>query len=201
MASPSFDTKLVAVITGGSTGIGEAMVHRFTREGARVVFCARNEDTGGAVERAGRSDPIAGSIGGDATFVQCAVTDETAVDAVLHAPQPRAVPGEAVPHAERAARSGGDQREEAPARAVRLERRVVELRAQARRQPGCGAHREDPCLRQVPVRTRGAISGRDHAPLRRRLQRRVDQQDPARLRRRVRLPPAPPLGNTQAAPS
>ena len=73
----------VAVITGGSTGIGEAMVHRFTREGARVVFCARNDDTGGAVERAVRRDPIASATGGDATFVQCDVTDEAAVDAVV----------------------------------------------------------------------------------------------------------------------
>ena len=73
----------VAVITGGSTGIGEAMVHRFTREGARVVFCARSDDTGSAVERAVRSDPIASSTGGDATFVQCDVTDETAVDTVV----------------------------------------------------------------------------------------------------------------------
>jgi NAD(P)-dependent dehydrogenase (short-subunit alcohol dehydrogenase family) len=76
------DTK-VAIVTGGSSGIGEAIVHRFAREGARVVFCGRNEGTGTAVERAVRSDPVAASAGGDATFMQCDVTDETAVDALV----------------------------------------------------------------------------------------------------------------------
>ena len=76
------DTK-VAIVTGGSTGIGEAIVHRFAREGARVVFCARSEDAGSAVERAVRSDPIASGTGGDATFVQCDVTDEAAVAALV----------------------------------------------------------------------------------------------------------------------
>lgn len=73
----------VAIVTGGSTGIGESIVHRFAREGARVVLCARNEDAGSAVERAVRSDSIAKSAGGDATFLQCDVTDETAVDALV----------------------------------------------------------------------------------------------------------------------
>ena len=73
----------VAIVTGGSTGIGEAIVHRFAREGARVVFCARTDDTGGSVERAVRSDPIASGTGGDATFMHCDVTDETAVDALV----------------------------------------------------------------------------------------------------------------------
>ena len=76
------DTK-VAIVTGGSSGIGEAIVQRFAREGARVVFCGRNEDTGSVVERAVRSDPVASSAGGDGTFMQCDVTDETAVDALV----------------------------------------------------------------------------------------------------------------------
>jgi NAD(P)-dependent dehydrogenase (short-subunit alcohol dehydrogenase family) len=73
----------VAIVTGGSTGIGEAIVHRFAREGARVVFCARHEDTGAAVERAVRSDSVARTAGGDATFITCDVTDEAAVAALV----------------------------------------------------------------------------------------------------------------------
>jgi NAD(P)-dependent dehydrogenase (short-subunit alcohol dehydrogenase family) len=34
----------VALVTGGSQGIGKAIVSRLLREGARVVFCARNVD-------------------------------------------------------------------------------------------------------------------------------------------------------------
>ncbi|MFO0740089.1 MAG: SDR family NAD(P)-dependent oxidoreductase [Labilithrix sp.] len=34
-------TKKVAIITGGSDGIGRAMAERVVAEGARVVICAR----------------------------------------------------------------------------------------------------------------------------------------------------------------
>ena len=33
----------VALVTGGSTGIGAAIVERFVSEGGTVVACARNE--------------------------------------------------------------------------------------------------------------------------------------------------------------
>ena len=35
----------VAVVTGGSRGIGKAIAHQLVAEGARVVICARGEDT------------------------------------------------------------------------------------------------------------------------------------------------------------
>lgn len=41
----------MAIVTGGSRGIGRAIVELFAREGAAVVFCGRDEDTGRAVEQ------------------------------------------------------------------------------------------------------------------------------------------------------
>jgi 3alpha(or 20beta)-hydroxysteroid dehydrogenase len=63
----------VAIVTGGTTGIGEAIVRRFAAEGAQVAFCARTDDAGRAVETS-----VPGSL-----FVRCDVTDETAVDAFV----------------------------------------------------------------------------------------------------------------------
>lgn len=39
----------VAVVTGGTSGIGEACVDIFLEHGAKVVFCGRSEDKGDAV--------------------------------------------------------------------------------------------------------------------------------------------------------
>ena len=39
----------VAIITGGTSGIGARTVEIFTDEGARVVFCGRREDLGNAL--------------------------------------------------------------------------------------------------------------------------------------------------------
>ena len=40
----------VAVITGGTSGIGEATVELFVSEGAKVVFCGRSEEKGKALQ-------------------------------------------------------------------------------------------------------------------------------------------------------
>ena len=45
-----FDGK-VALITGGTAGIGEATVRRVAREGAKVLFVGRNEDAGRHIEQ------------------------------------------------------------------------------------------------------------------------------------------------------
>jgi NAD(P)-dependent dehydrogenase (short-subunit alcohol dehydrogenase family) len=43
----------VAVVTGGSRGIGEGIVRRFVEEGAKVVFSGRSNEKGGE-EKKGR---------------------------------------------------------------------------------------------------------------------------------------------------
>ena len=65
----------VAIVTGGNQGIGQATVHRFAEEGARVAILARREDEGRAVEAAVRDQ------GGDATFIPCDVTDRQQIAA------------------------------------------------------------------------------------------------------------------------
>lgn len=43
-------TGKVALITGGTAGIGEATVHRISRTGAKVVFVGRDEENGRLIE-------------------------------------------------------------------------------------------------------------------------------------------------------
>jgi len=58
-----------ALLTGGTSGIGAALVDRLTADGARVVFTGRDRQRG--TEVAGRSG---------ATFVAADVRDEAAID-------------------------------------------------------------------------------------------------------------------------
>ncbi|MGA6160918.1 SDR family NAD(P)-dependent oxidoreductase [Stenotrophomonas sp. NPDC087984] len=61
-----------AVITGGSSGIGEAIAHRFASEGANVVVASRSLERCKAVAETIRSQ------GGTAIATACDVTDEEA---------------------------------------------------------------------------------------------------------------------------
>jgi meso-butanediol dehydrogenase/(S,S)-butanediol dehydrogenase/diacetyl reductase len=61
----------VAMVTGGSTGIGAAVVQRLIAEGAAVVTCARNEP--------------AKPFDGDVTFVRADITSVGDVEAVVDA--------------------------------------------------------------------------------------------------------------------
>ena len=63
----------VALITGGTTGIGRELVRRFAAEGAIVAFCARTVEAGRNLE----SELTAHGL--NVSFSPCDVTDEKAI--------------------------------------------------------------------------------------------------------------------------
>lgn len=73
---PGFDGK-VAVVTGGSSGIGRASARAFAREGARVVIA--DVDAAGSEETV----RLIAAAGGEARFVQTDVSRAAAVDAMV----------------------------------------------------------------------------------------------------------------------
>ncbi|HZO70544.1 MAG TPA: SDR family NAD(P)-dependent oxidoreductase [Kribbellaceae bacterium] len=70
------DNGLVALVTGGGSGLGEATVRRFAAAGAAVVICDLESSRGKAV---------ADELGERVVFVPADVTDESAVTAALDA--------------------------------------------------------------------------------------------------------------------
>lgn len=69
----------VVLITGATSGIGEATAHAFAREGAKVCFCGRREELGASVQAAIRGG------GGEATYIRADVREEEQVAALLAA--------------------------------------------------------------------------------------------------------------------
>jgi NAD(P)-dependent dehydrogenase (short-subunit alcohol dehydrogenase family) len=67
----------IALVTGGSTGIGFAAVQRFAREGASVAIANVNAERGQAAAQMIRDD------GGEAIFVQADVSDAAQVEALV----------------------------------------------------------------------------------------------------------------------
>lgn len=63
-----------AVVTGGSTGIGRAIVELFAAHGAKVLICHHRDE-----DRAAAFADALGKDGADVKFVECDVTDESAV--------------------------------------------------------------------------------------------------------------------------
>jgi len=64
-----------ALVTGGTTGIGEAIVRQLVAEGCRVVFCARNQE---------KIDALAAELGDLAIGVQADVSDPARAESVVH---------------------------------------------------------------------------------------------------------------------
>jgi NAD(P)-dependent dehydrogenase (short-subunit alcohol dehydrogenase family) len=64
----------VAVITGGTSGIGEATVELFIAEGAKVLFTGRSKEKGAA---------LAGRLGDDAVYCHGDVTREADIKAAI----------------------------------------------------------------------------------------------------------------------
>jgi NAD(P)-dependent dehydrogenase (short-subunit alcohol dehydrogenase family) len=64
----------IAIITGGTSGIGARSVERFVEEGATVVFCGRRDALGEA---------LAAEVGAGASFVHTDVTVEAEVEALI----------------------------------------------------------------------------------------------------------------------
>ena len=65
------------VITGGTSGIGEAAVGIFAEEGAKIVFCGRDEEAGKRIEAAQQAK------GYEVYFYKCDVTKEEEVKALI----------------------------------------------------------------------------------------------------------------------
>jgi NAD(P)-dependent dehydrogenase (short-subunit alcohol dehydrogenase family) len=68
----------VVIVTGGTKGIGEGSVRVFVGAGAKVVFCARNEDDG---ERLANELNSLGT--GEAFFVRCDVAKTTEIENLI----------------------------------------------------------------------------------------------------------------------
>jgi NAD(P)-dependent dehydrogenase (short-subunit alcohol dehydrogenase family) len=70
-------TGKVALVVGGTSGIGQATAEGFGRLGAKVVLAGRREDRGAAVA-AGIT-----TAGGEATYIRADVTEEEQVEALV----------------------------------------------------------------------------------------------------------------------
>jgi len=79
VSSNGMFTEKVALITGATSGIGEAAAREFAKEGAKVFFCGRRENLGEQVEREIRE------AGGEATYMRADVREEPQVKAFVEA--------------------------------------------------------------------------------------------------------------------
>jgi NAD(P)-dependent dehydrogenase (short-subunit alcohol dehydrogenase family) len=70
----------VAIVTGGSEGLGRACVERFAKSGAKVAVCSRRKDV---LERA--VDEIQKKVGGDILAMAADVTNNAEVEAFVAA--------------------------------------------------------------------------------------------------------------------
>lgn len=66
----------ISLITGGTSGMGEAFVKKFAEEGSTVIFCGRSVDKGNKIVNEVKEK------NGDAYFIQCDVTDSASIKAM-----------------------------------------------------------------------------------------------------------------------
>ncbi len=71
-------TGRVALVTGGSDGIGKAAALSLSREGAHVAICAR-----GAEKLEAAADDIRAATGGEVLAIPCDVTDEAQIQVMV----------------------------------------------------------------------------------------------------------------------
>jgi NAD(P)-dependent dehydrogenase (short-subunit alcohol dehydrogenase family) len=73
----SFQRDTVALVTGGSSGMGQAAALQFAKQGAKVVVAARRETAGNQTVEQIRQ------LGGEASFVQTDVSQPAAIEALI----------------------------------------------------------------------------------------------------------------------
>ena len=70
---------MVALVTGGSRGLGRAIAKEYAREGAKVVVCARSQSPAGLPGTLEQTVKDIQDQGGEALPVACDVSDEAQV--------------------------------------------------------------------------------------------------------------------------
>lgn len=66
--------KKIALITGGTSGIGEAIAKLFSEEGATVIICGRNEEKGESVLK------YISKFNNDSTFIKCDISNPNLIN-------------------------------------------------------------------------------------------------------------------------
>ena len=74
---------MVAVVTGASRGLGRAIAKEYASEGASVVICARAQSPTGLAGTLQETVADIRNAGGEVLAVDCDVTDEAQVDAMV----------------------------------------------------------------------------------------------------------------------